>query len=240
MTSQKWIKGRFDDSFSLYRMILLSVILHTVVLSILFLSPSLPSPKWTFGPVYTVQLVNFSEILLNRKDISANSGEVSNRMTADRTIILKKQIGTVPSVPVKRTDVQKRDFSDIERAMEKIRQKVSSASPTSAFTQNQLGEAETGMRMNKYYAMIWARIKNQWVLPQSILPRENIEAVVNVKILRSGAVTELSFEKRSGNRYFDESAMKAIRKADPLPPLPEWVRDGNIEIGIRFHSSELR
>ena len=94
--------------------------------------------------------------------------------------------------------------------------------------------------MKIYYATIWARIKSQWVLPQGILPRENIEAVIDMKILRNGTVKDLSFEKRSGNRYFDETAIKAIKKASPLPPLPEWIRDNTMEIGIRFHSSEFK
>jgi len=240
MTSQKWIRGRLDNGFSLHRMILLSVFLHAVILSVTFLSPSIPSPKWTFGPVYSVQLVSYSEILLNRKDPSATSGNFNDRMTADRAFILGKRTDTDPSVPMKKTEVQKRDFADIEKAMENIRQRVSSAGPTSANAPSQPGEAEAGLKMKTYYAAIWARIKSQWVLPQGILSRQNIEAVIHVKVLRSGTVTDLSFEKRSGNRYFDESAMRAIRKASPLPPLPEWVRDSSMEIGIRFHSSELR
>lgn len=240
MTSQKWIRGRLNNGFSLHRMILLSVLLHAVILSIAFFSPSLPSPKWTFGPVYSVQLVSFSEILLNRKDPSATSGDFNDRMTADRAFILKKQTDTDPSVPMKKAEVQKRGSADVEKAMENIRQRVSSAGPTSATAPSQPGETDIGSKMKIYYAAIWARIKNQWVLPQGILSRQNIEAVIHVKILRSGTVADLSFEKRSGNRYFDESAMRAIQKASPLPPLPEWVRDSSIEIGIRFHSSELR
>jgi TonB family protein len=67
-----------------------------------------------------------------------------------------------------------------------------------------------------------------------------LETVIDVTILRNGAVMEVNFEKRSGNRYFDESAMKAIRKAAPFPPLPAWVGERSLDVGIRFHSSELR
>jgi len=77
-------------------------------------------------------------------------------------------------------------------------------------------------------------------MPRDILSKENIETVIQARILRNGAISDIIFEKRSGNRYFDDSAMKAIKKASPLPPLPEWIRDNNIEIGIRFHSSEFR
>ena len=94
-------------------------------------------------------------------------------------------------------------------------------------------------KMRAYYAMIWSRIKGRWALPE-ILPGAVYEAVIDVTILRTGAVTDVNFEKRSGNRYFDESAMKAIRKASPFPPLPSWVEGGSLDVGIRFHSSELR
>jgi TonB family protein len=50
----------------------------------------------------------------------------------------------------------------------------------------------------------------------------------------------MSFEKRSGNRFFDDSTLRAVKKSSPFPPLPSWIMDSSIEIGIRFHSAELR
>ncbi len=37
--------------------------------------------------------------------------------------------------------------------------------------------------------------------------------------------TNISFEKRSGNSFFDQSAYRAIKKSDPFPPLPAWIQD---------------
>jgi TonB family protein len=216
-------------------MILLSGILHAVVLSALFLSPSLPTPKLTFGPIYSVQLVSLSENFLRGRDISAVSGEFSHQSPAHGALVLKKQTDAA-SVPVKRTEVSGRDFRGVEKAVDNIRQRASVSADARKYPVN----TEIEKKMNIYYTQIWARIKSQWVMPQSILPRENIEAVIHARVLRNGAVMDLSFEKRSGNRYFDESAMKAVQKASPLPPLPEWVRDSSIDIGIRFHSSDLR
>ena len=72
------------------------------------------------------------------------------------------------------------------------------------------------------------------------MPEKNITTIIDVKISRSGALEYLDFEKRSGNRYFDDSALRAVKKSNPFPPLPYWIRDKSIEIGIRFHSAELR
>jgi TonB family protein len=77
-------------------------------------------------------------------------------------------------------------------------------------------------------------------MPQALLPKENIETIIDVKISRSGTPEYMGFEKRSGNRYFDDSALRAVKKSSPFPPLPYWIMDKRIEIGIRFHSEELR
>ncbi|SEM47035.1 TonB family C-terminal domain-containing protein [Syntrophus gentianae] len=103
-----------------------------------------------------------------------------------------------------------------------------------------VGNAELNARMYAYYRLIWARIKKQWTLSPGLLPKGDIGAVIHVRVLRNGTVEGLSFEKRSGNNYFDESALRAVRKASPFPPLPQGMGDENIEIGIRFHSAELR
>jgi len=53
-------------------------------------------------------------------------------------------------------------------------------------------------------------------------------------------MTDIYLEKRSGNTYFDNSALRAVTKSNPLPSLPEWFRESSLDVGIRFHSSELR
>jgi TonB family protein len=220
-------------------MILVSLLIHTVVLSIIFFAPSLPSPRWTFGPVYSVNLVSLSEVFQQRKAQSVIAREINQTISGQHPAILKKRPDTVPAVPIKRLDSQRKQSSSVDRAIEDIRKKVNTgvSSPGSS---SQRDNAESNERMNVYYSLIWSRIKGKWALPQGILPRENIEAIVQAKILRNGTVVDLSFEKRSGNRYFDESAMKAIKKASPLPPLPDSIRDNNIDVGIRFHSIEFR
>ncbi len=100
--------------------------------------------------------------------------------------------------------------------------------------------AEVNARMYAYYRAVWARIKKHWTMSPGLLPKQNIVAVIHVRVLRNGSVEGINFEKRSGNAYFDESALRAVRKASPFPPLPAGGSEDHVEIGIRFHSSELR
>jgi len=232
-------KERGDNDVSMHGMIFISLLIHTVVLSVIFFAPSLPSPRWTFGPVYSVNLVSLSEVLQDRRAQSAISREINQTIPGEHATILKKRADTVPAVPIKRLDSQRKQLSSVDRAIDDIRKKVNTGinQPGPA---SQTDNAQSNAKMDTYYSLIWSRIRGKWTLPQGILPRENIEAIIQAKILRNGAVVDLSFEKHSGNRYFDESAMKAIKKASPFPPLPDSIRDNNIEVGIRFHSMEFR
>jgi colicin import membrane protein len=233
-------------------MILISLFFHGVILSLLFFTPSFPSPKMTFGPIYTVSLVNFSGNVLAQKSGTTTAKELLEPLNSE-TVFKKQLAQQEPIIPIRSLEIRRKQHPDLEKAMQKIRKRVSAsavapkpqektsreAKTDTAFSPSP-GDAEMDSKMRAYYAMVWSRIKGGWALPQGILPGEVLETVINVTILRSGAVTEMNFEKRSGNRYFDESALKAIRKSVPFPPLPAWINESRLDVGIRFYSSELR
>jgi colicin import membrane protein len=232
-------------------MVFISLLFHAALLSLLFFTPSLPSPKLTFGPVYTVALVNFSGKTLEQKAAAVGAKEL---MEAGRSEpVIRKRLEAEPVAPIRSLESRKKQDLTLEKAMEEIRKRAAATGPTPKQQTKAIPEVKTGpasplpagdadmnAKINAYYAMIWSRIKRGWALPQGILPGDVLEAVIDVTILRSGAVAELNFEKRSGNRFFDESVLKAIRKASPFPPLPPWFSEASLGVGIRFHSSELR
>jgi colicin import membrane protein len=245
MISLEYATRDFQAGISLKRTILFSVLIHVVALSILFFSPSLPSRQWTFGPVYSVDLVSASAVLAERggpspsKDVLARTLRESFK---EDTIVLKKSVRTAPPSPLRKHSVsEQEDEGRVDRAIEDVRKRLAASEKKGAAgPAGPAGQGETNTRLMSYYSSIWSRIKGQWALPQSILQNQNLEAVIDVKIARSGALLSAQFEKKSGNSYFDSSAMRAVRKASPFSPLPEWIRDDSVELGIRFRSSELR
>lgn len=94
-------------------------------------------------------------------------------------------------------------------------------------------DEEIGLAQRLYYTEVWNAIKRQWALP-SMLRSSHLEAVIILVVRRDGRILDTSFEKRSGNDAFDESALRAVRKANPLPPFPEIYSPGKVEIGVRF------
>jgi TolA protein len=90
-----------------------------------------------------------------------------------------------------------------------------------------------------YASRVDAKIKGEWALPENF-PRgqSKLEAVIIVIIERDGRVQKASFEKNSGDAVYDQMAMRAIKKAEPLPPVPQAITEDTFVIGIRFHPSE--
>lgn len=92
-----------------------------------------------------------------------------------------------------------------------------------------------------YNAEIWHRIQKNWAFSEEMARgRIDLEATIIVKIMKKGEIRDIWFEKRSGNTYFDDSVFKAVKKSDPLPPLPESYRGPFYEVGFRFNLSELQ
>jgi TolA protein len=90
-------------------------------------------------------------------------------------------------------------------------------------------------KLNDYYSTIWAMIKKEWSLPEN-LPKgkTELETVIVVVIEKDGSVQKSWFEKKSGNNLYDQMAMRAIKKAEPFPPIPKELGDSPFELGIRF------
>ena len=86
-----------------------------------------------------------------------------------------------------------------------------------------------------YYGMIWAKIKGSWTIPEHLLKeRVDLETIIVIIIERDGKVKKSWFERKSGNALYDQMAMRAIIKAEPLPPIPKELNQESLEIGIRF------
>lgn len=90
--------------------------------------------------------------------------------------------------------------------------------------------------LNEYYNLIWGKIKEAWTIPENLL-KETVdqETIIVLIIERNGNIQKFWFEKKSGNPVYDQTALRAIKKAEPFPPLPREFDGNTLEIGIRFY-----
>lgn len=245
MTPQMFNNG-YSKEPSLHNMIFFSLIGHLIVITIVLVSVPTASRHLTFGPVYSVQLVS-PEVASSRNQESSLMKEIEKSSGTASSVIFKKAISSSAATPVKKEETNR---LNIEKAISAIKQKDLAAPERSAIakpvgrataaTGAKVPESEVTAQRQEYIGIVWSRIQKNWTLPPTLMPKENIETVIAVRIARSGGVELLNFEKRSGNSYFDDAALKTVKKSSPFPPFPSRLSDDSIEIGIRFHPSQFR
>jgi TonB family protein len=145
-----------------------------------------------------------------RKDI-ADEEEINKRLEA-----LKKEIASAES-ETKTVDVAPTD-------------KAPTPLPSRAAPRRVTREL-FDLEFKAYYNRVGTRIQSLWVYAGT---DKGLETWISIKIARSGELKEAVFEKRSGNTLFDESALRAVKKAAPFPPLPEGIGGDFLEVGVRF------
>lgn len=92
-----------------------------------------------------------------------------------------------------------------------------------------------------YKAEIYYRIQQNWAYSEQ-LGGSNSErmAVLVIKIMPGGEISDIWFERKSGNRFLDESAYRAVQKSNPLPPIPQEYDRSYYEVGLRFGTGGLK
>ncbi len=103
-----------------------------------------------------------------------------------------------------------------------------------------VGSARVPPEQLAYFRELDERIRDNWIVPA--LGRTDagtLTVQIRITIEKDGKVTNVKMEKSSGNRFFDDSVLRAIHKASPLPVPPEQLRgtEDHYEVGFRFFGS---
>ncbi len=234
MTARLAHKHPFGSTGNPYNMLLVSLLLHLIVIAAAIITLPATSKPLTFGTTYSVALVG-PEAIQSHREITLPK-DVDQPPSSIPSAILKRSLSSSRITPLDRKDDAAR--RDIEKAINAIRQKDQDGRQANRMPAG--ASTDPSARAGDYSRFIWPRIKKNWALPASLMPKENITAIIEVRIGQSGALEYIGFEQRSGNSTFDESALRAVKKSAPFPPLTGWSAGRSIEIGIRFHSAELR
>ncbi len=91
-----------------------------------------------------------------------------------------------------------------------------------------------------YFRQLDERIRSNWNVPAlALAEKEDLMVQLRIIIEMDGRVSHVRMEKTSGNPYFDDSVLRAINKASPLPVPPEQLRgsEDHYEVGFRFYGA---
>lgn len=132
-----------------------------------------------------------------------------------------------------------RAFSRLEKAVEAQAGSRPVAGVAGVSDVGSKGDKSVLTPIDLYNVELMYRIRQNWAFNERLAKAEQgIQARVLIKILKNGQIRDVWFETRSGNRYLDESALKAVKKSNPLPPLPKGYV--TYDLGLQFTPSGLK
>ena len=197
--------------------------------------PVKPEPKPVASPPPKPEEVSEKPVPVKPSELEVKKSEKKKAIDASKAI--KSAVARI-----EKEAVDSRPHSVLQ-AIDKLRTEIDSEGGVVM-----RGATATGGQSKKtldlldiYNAEIWHQIQRNWAFSEEMVRgRTDLEATIIVKIMKQGEIRDVWFESRSGNTYFDDTVFKAVKKSDPLPPLPESYRGPFYEVGFRFNLSELQ
>lgn len=242
---------RRAETDSLLKMGGISLILHIALVALLSLNPwsSIVKIRPT---AYTVTLM---PITLPEPEIQKTSPPSEIKEESPKPIERPKKDDIVEKI--KKPQKEKPSLKHLQEAIEEIRKKAAldkiqervarrekveekptftpSVPVTKTSSLPTLPPSRIESKLNEYYSMIWAKIKEAWTIPENLIKETiDLETIIVIIIERDGKIQKWWFEKKSGNAIYDQAVVRAIKKAEPLPPIPNELSENTLEIGIRF------
>jgi len=99
------------------------------------------------------------------------------------------------------------------------------------------GGAVRGLEFILYTEQVKQRVKENWIVAER---RDGLNTTVRFNVQPDGEISALEMLKSSGDPAFDQSVMRAVNKANPLPPPPEAYREEFVsqKVEVTFRSEE--
>ena len=86
-----------------------------------------------------------------------------------------------------------------------------------------------------YLQIIQTKVTENWTPPQGILgQKKELTLLVFFTINRKGQIGQIQVEDTSGSSLLDDSALRAVRLTNPLPPLPSVVKEDILRVHFQF------
>ncbi len=233
-------------SFLFHFLIIFSILLIPVKFHLAELLKS--SKRYKFYEVNIVELPISRQIKVYKKGTYVPSVKQKIKAKKEKAIIIpkkrkfyKKSISEEKLIEkaISKIKMRIREKKDVvEQAISKLRREVAK---NQYIGTKRVGSLTEGLSISLYKVQIESKIKENWVYPSALvdLEKKDLEAVVILKVKKSGEIVKFWFKKKSNDDIFDNSVIKAIKKSNPLPPFPEGYKKRYEEIEVHFRLSEL-
>ncbi len=105
---------------------------------------------------------------------------------------------------------------------------------------NGVGGLVRGMEFVAYHNRMLGQIKESWTWPRTWLSKPGaLEVTVGFGVRVDGEIVGVELLQRSGDASFDESVVRAVRRASPLPPPPRSHARDFVQVEVTFRPNDL-
>lgn len=140
----------------------------------------------------------------------------------------KKSSKAKKIIPKKKTPVkQKKKEPEAERKVKRAKQET-------AAPQKTIVTGGVAFPHLWYLKIIERKVREYWVTRGMDISAQRADPVVRFKIGRDGFVSGLRIERSSGSGILDDSVLKAVKSAQPFPPLPDDYKGDSLGVHFGF------
>lgn len=90
------------------------------------------------------------------------------------------------------------------------------------------------MALKQYAGLLNEKISSRWKVPEMVNADRKLKTVVALIVSKTGTIEDMKIEQKSGDALFDQSVLKALRSAEPLPNFPALLREPKLEFALNF------
>lgn len=239
----------------------ISLLCHIVLICVIIFLPQFTRPDNTAVSIMDVNLLRPQTVRDTRPAVKKNTSAarpVHSGMTSVKpeknAVARPKKLKPIASLK-RRTykaktvaksairEMEKKAVTDrpshLEQALERIRATVNDDRPEKKVIEDngayEPDQSTVRQRIVAFYAEdLKYHVEQNWAMPDRFVGNTGLMATVALTVHRDGTIDDIWFKIRSGNRYFDDSVERAVRKSSPAPPFPETIKDPVLNIFIEF------
>jgi len=134
-----------------------------------------------------------------------------------------------PNAPVAPKEAPKLEDADLSKEMRRALKRAQMLAHAleepaeGSLTGSPLGTSSQGVAGDAYATLIDAAIRSHWVTPVGLITDSELAglvAKVRISISEEGALSNPTVKQSSGNPYFDDSCIQAVKATGKVPPPP--------------------
>lgn len=177
------------------------------------------------------------------KDVAKEIEKLQQKVNQERQ--LENKLKQMENAAKEKQVLDKIGEMEGQRAEKSLQAKLAAMEARAGTRSGQMGEAQTKGQtgfasrgadvLAAYVGAIADSVQRRWALPDDLQQKGGLFCIVEVKITRDGSIKDVRVIERSKNALFDQTAVKAVQAANPLPVPPEaLVKDALEGIELKF------